>query len=101
MRASTASKKASARRGRSRQVNVRVEPGFYQALESVARTERRSVPQTARHLMEEGLQQRLGARPAMDDTASSEIGRLAVAGHAFAWLADEPDLYDDTSGEPV
>ena len=36
-----------------------------------------------------------------DDTATPEIGALAAGGGAFDWLADEPELYDDTSGEPL
>jgi hypothetical protein len=36
-----------------------------------------------------------------DDIASQEIAALAMAGGAFDWLADEPDLYDDTCGEPL
>jgi hypothetical protein len=32
---------------------------------------------------------------------ASEIAHLAIAGGSFDWLEDEPDLYDDTSGEPV
>ncbi len=40
--------------------------------------------------------------PVGDDTpAPSEIARLATAGGAFDWLADEPDLYDDTCGEAI
>ena len=32
---------------------------------------------------------------------ASEIARLAMAGGAFDWLAEEPDLYDDTYGEAI
>lgn len=32
---------------------------------------------------------------------SSEIASLAMAGGAFDWLTDEPDLYDDTCGEAI
>ena len=32
---------------------------------------------------------------ATDEVSSEEIARLAMAGGAFDWLADEPDLYDD------
>ena len=35
-----------------------------------------------------------------DDTPGSEIAAMAMAGGAFDWLADEPDIYDDTCGEP-
>ena len=30
-----------------------------------------------------------------------QVAILASAGRAFDWLTDEPDLYDDTCGEPV
>ena len=33
--------------------------------------------------------------------APSEIARLALVGGAFDWLAEEPDLYDDTCGEAI
>jgi hypothetical protein len=87
--------------GRRKQVNLRVEPALYQALETVARQERRSVSQAARQLMEEGLRHHAGGRIPADDTAAQEIATLAARGGAFDWLADVPELYDDTSGEPV
>jgi hypothetical protein len=87
--------------GERRQVNLRVEPALYRALEVVARQERRSVPQAARRLMEEGLRRHTVGDVSTDDTAAEQIGGLAAAGGAFDWLADEPNLYDDTSGEPV
>ena len=37
----------------------------------------------------------------VDALAPSEIAYLALAGGAFEWLADEPDLYDDTCGEAI
>jgi hypothetical protein len=96
-------KKTRSKQGpeRRKQVNLRVEPALYQALETVARQERRSVPQAARRLMEEGLRHHAGGQLPADDTAAHEIGALAARGGAFDWLADEPELYDDTSGEPV
>lgn len=36
-----------------------------------------------------------------DSVTSDDIARLAMAGGAFDWLADEPDLYDDTCGEAI
>lgn len=67
----------------------------------IARQERRSVPQAARHLLEEGLRHHTGGALAVDDTAADEIAALAARGGAFDWLVDEPELYDDTSGEPL
>ena len=102
MRARATKKKASITgMDRRKQVNVRVEPALYQALEALAREERRSVPQTARQLMEEGLRQCVGGRAIVDDTSGQEIAALAAAGGAFNWLAEEPDLYDDACGEPL
>ena len=86
---------------RSRQINVRVDPAFYRALETLARQERRSIAQEARQLLEDGLRQRLGSRALEDDASGQEIATLAVAGGAFDWLAAEPDVYDDTCGEPL
>jgi hypothetical protein len=82
----------------SRQINVRVDRAFYQALETLARQERRSISQAARQLLEDGLRQRLGSRAIEDDTAGQEIASLAAVGSAFGWLAAEPDVYDDTCG---
>jgi antitoxin (DNA-binding transcriptional repressor) of toxin-antitoxin stability system len=36
-----------------------------------------------------------------DDIPSREIAALAMSGGAFNWLADEPELYDDTCGETI
>ncbi len=36
-----------------------------------------------------------------DDVPVSELAALAAAGGAFDWLADEPDLYDDSCGEAL
>ena len=38
---------------------------------------------------------------AQDDTPVSEIAKLAMAGGSFDWLAEGPDIYDETCGEPV
>ena len=84
-----------------KQVNIRIEPPLYQALEAVAGQEHRSIPQTARQLLEEGLQHRVGGQVIGDEISSHEIATLAAAGGAFDWLAEEPDLYDDTWGEPL
>lgn len=39
--------------------------------------------------------------PATDAPSSLELAVLAERGGAFDWLADEPDLYSLTDGEPV
>ena len=70
-------------------------------LRNLARQERRSIAQAARQLLEDGLRQRLGSRVIEDDTSGQEIAILAAAGGAFDWLAAEPDVYDDTCGEPL
>ena len=36
-----------------------------------------------------------------EDILASDLASMAMAGGAFDWLADEPDLYDDTHGEPI
>ena len=84
-----------------RQINMRVDPELYQALERLARQEQRSVAQAARLLLEAGLRQRLDNQTLPDDTSGLDIATLATAGGAFDWLAEEPDLYDDTCGEPL
>ena len=68
-----------------KQVNMRVGDQLYSALTSIARDEHWTIPQAARILLEEGLRQRTGA----------------AAGGAFDWLDHEPELYDDTCGEPA
>ncbi len=59
------------------------------------------MPQVARLLLEEGLRYRLGGKSGADDPPGVEIAVLAASGGAFDWLAEEPDLYDDTCGEPI
>lgn len=34
-----------------------------------------------------------------DEVNATEIAALTMSGGAFDWLADEPELYDDTGGE--
>jgi hypothetical protein len=84
-----------------KQVNLRVGPHLYSALETIARDEHRSLPQAARLLLEEGLRNRAGIASTVDDTPASEVARIAAAGGAFDWLDNEPDLYDDSCGEPA
>jgi hypothetical protein len=103
MRSGTAKKKKAVQRPmrQLRQVNIRVQAAFYRVLEDVARQERRSVPQAARELMEDGLRCRTGGAVTSEGITAQQIAGVAAAGGAFDWLADEPELYDDTSGEPV
>ena len=96
-----ATKKQVAKTSQRKQINLRVEPALYRALETFARREQRSVSQAARQLMEEGLRQRVAERATTNENSSQEIAALAAAGGAFDWLAEEPDLYDDTCGEPL
>jgi hypothetical protein len=80
-------------------VNFRLEAMLYETLAMIARQERRSIAQTARQLLEEGLHSHLHRQPVVDDTSGQEIAPLAMAGGAFDWLAEEPEIYDDTCGE--
>jgi hypothetical protein len=84
-----------------RQLNIRMDDHLYRALEAVAKQERRSIPQAAQRLLEDGLRLRVGQAVAADDVSSQELTALAAAGGSFDWLAEEPDLYDDSCGEPV
>ena len=86
---------------RQKQVNIRMHPSLYRTLATIARQEHRTVPQAARLLLEEGLQRRVNGRSLEDDTQGSDIATLALAGNAFQWLEEEPDIYDDTCGEPL
>ncbi len=102
MRVRTLQKKATkATPERRKQVNIRIDFSLYRTLQTLAGQERRSVPQTALHLLEDGLRQRAKGQVPSDDTSSRDIAILAAAGGAFDWLADEPDVYDDTCGEPL
>jgi hypothetical protein len=80
---------------------MRVGDQLYSALTSIARDEHWTIPQAARILLEEGLRQRTGAAATTDDTPSVAIAAMAAAGGAFDWLDHEPELYDDTCGEPA
>lgn len=69
-----------------RQVKIRVNDALFRSVEAIARQERRSIPQTARLLIEEGLRQRLGKGALSDEVAAADIAALAAAGGAFDWL---------------
>jgi hypothetical protein len=84
-----------------KQVNIRLEASFYRTLEAMARRERRSVPQMARLLIEEGMRTQAGVAERKEDAPGASIAVLAAAGASFDWLEAELDLYDDSSGEPV
>ena len=86
---------------RQKQLNIRIGASLYQQLEVLARQEKRSVAQLARLLLEEAIQHRLQNPHPKEDTTGDDIAVLAAAGGTFDWLADEPDLYNDTCGEPV
>ncbi len=91
----------AARASRTVQVNIRVEPALYRTLEALARQERRSVPQAALRLIEDGLRRQTRGAAWADDFPPQEIARLASGGGGFGWLADEPDLYGSDDGEPA
>jgi hypothetical protein len=93
--------KAKTTVGHRRQLNIRIDARLYEALEGLARDEQRSVAQVAGRLVHDALHHRLDGRTTRDDAPAHDIGALADAGGAFSWLAAEPDLYDDTSGEPL
>ena len=95
-----AASKTPRRQAEAIQVNFRLEPPLYEAVGAVAREEGRTIAQAARRLMEEGLRRRTRSAVA-DGIEGEELAILAEAGGAFDWLADEPDLYDDDSGEPL
>ncbi len=57
----------------TRQLNIRVALPLYQALETFAQQERRSVSQAVRQLMEDGLRQRLEYPVTADDTPGQDI----------------------------
>lgn len=84
-----------------RQLNIRIDLPVYEALALLAREEQRSVAQVARRLVRDALRQHLDGFLTRDDAPGREIAALAEAGGAFGWLAAEPDLYDDTAGEPL
>jgi hypothetical protein len=63
---------------RSRQIHVRVDPAFYQALETLARQERHSLSQAARQLLEDGLRQRLGSR-VIEERTTHQVKKLLAS----------------------
>ena len=82
------------------QVQIALQPEMYNVLERIARQEQQSVSQTVQHLLQEKLVQADADTLEVDISAAS-IAQLAMAGQAWDWLADEPDLYDDACGEAV
>ena len=86
---------------RAKQINVRVETQTYEMLSLLAEQDGRSVPEAARRLLEAGLQQSSGRAISGDDFPAHQLAELSSAAGAFDWLNDEPDIYGDSSGEPV
>lgn len=84
-----------------KRIDLSLEKSFYDKLKVIANEEKRSVPNTALYLMEEGVKHRQERHSTSDDIPSSSLANLAEKGGSFDWLADEPDLYDDTCGEPI
>ena len=39
--------------------------------------------------------------PSVDAPTGADLASLAQAGRAFDWLAEEPELYSPTDGEPM
>lgn len=79
MRTSAVKQKVRAGRDWNRQVNLRLEPTLYQALQTVVRQGRRSIPQGARRLIGEGLRIRVGGPAAPDEMGAQDIADVAVA----------------------
>lgn len=84
----------------NRQVNVRVDDGVYDQLVARAKRERRTVPQTARLLLSDALNAPVGP-PREPESGVPDLAALAVAGGAFQWVAEEPEVYSATSGESL
>ena len=80
---------------------ITVDARLYGELATIARNGKQSVPQTVRMLVEEALSRRRLACSSREDTPRSDILVTVRANNAFDWLAGEPDIYDDTFGEPV
>ena len=83
---------------KERLVTVPMTPGAYHALETLSAEQGQSIPQAAQSLVEEALRER---QAAPRDLSGLAMAAMAQAGGGFDWLADEPDLYDDTCGEPM
>lgn len=83
-----------------RQVNVRVESDVYDQLAAQAKRDRRSIPQTARLLLRDALSARRD-QPFEQGSDVGDLAALATAGGAFDWVAEEPEIYAATSGEPL
>lgn len=81
-------------------LQIALQPTAYHVLERMAQEQQQSVSQVVQQLIEAQL-----AHPRAyicdDDIPTDEITKLVAAGGAFDWLAEEPDLYDDTCGEAV
>lgn len=81
-------------------LQITLQPTAYRTLERLAQEGQQSVAQVVQQLIEAQI-----THPRQyicdDDIPADEIAKLVAAGGAFDWLADEPDLYDNTCGEAV
>ncbi len=87
--------------GQRRQLSIRIDARLYETLEVLARDAQCSVAQVTGRLVHDALRHRLDGPTTRVGAPAQDIAALADAGGAFSWLATEPDLYDDTSGEPL
>ena len=81
-------------------LQIALQSKAYHALERMAQEEQQSVAQVVQQMIEAQVTQ---PRKYIcdDDISADEITKLIALGGAFDWLADEPDLYDNTCGEAV
>ncbi len=84
------------------QLNLRIDERRLRALRWYAARRRTPVTWLVRDYVDYLLS---GGQPIVPASASvlsaAELARLAQAGRAFDWLADEPDIYSEADGEPV
>lgn len=83
-------------------LSVEIPDEHMEGLRSYAARVHRDVDELIRdyveYLVEGGLALAL---PDDDGPSNEELARMAMAGGAFDWLKDEPDLYTFEDGEPV
>jgi len=82
------------------QLNLRLDDRRLRALRRYATRRRTPVTWLIRDYVDHLL---AGGEPVANAgvPSSAELAQLAQEGGAFDWLADEPDLYSLTDGEPV
>ena len=83
------------------QINVRLNDERYESLRRYASSRRTPVAWLIKDYIDYLLAGGEPVTPSDEVVTASDLATIAQHGRAFDWLAEEPDLYSRSDGEPV